>query len=170
MSELRNLLEEDHRKMACWFLWHQECLLLQEDDFARFAFDEFSALLSQHIAFENGVILPAVENAGGAMQWKPELYRVEHEKIERLRQNLKTGLEQLFLLRGKSRRLQLLQFLQEEQTLQRVLDHHEQREEKDLFLFLQTVDLAMVEPWQQAGREREARIARRREELARMLE
>ena len=61
MTDLRNYLQESHKDIMQWFLLHQECLLLGDDSQAKNAFEIFSDYLSQHMDFEDTLVIPAFE-------------------------------------------------------------------------------------------------------------
>lgn len=73
------------------------------------------------------------------------VYRKEHDKIERLLVNVEEQLKQYLLETGRKKRLHLLELLEKQSTLRHMLEHHEQREEQDIFLHLTDDVLA---PWQ----------------------
>ena len=134
MSTLRNHLQESHKDLTQWFLLHQECLLLGDALSADKAFMVFSDYLNQHILFENTVVLVAMQPVEECLRWKLHLYKQEHDKIEKLLAKLESRLISYYLLQGRRKRLALLEILDDEQSFKHVMEHHEQREEDDLFL------------------------------------
>lgn len=149
MSNLLNLLQESHKDLNQWFLLHQECLLLGDDTAAQAAFSQFARHLQQHIGFENQVVLAAMQTEATALRWRPDLYLKEHDKIEKMLARLERLLSSYYRLAGRRKRLALLELVEIEQTLKGVMEHHEQREETDLFLHMErVVSGAAVAEWQ----------------------
>lgn len=139
MSNLRNHLQESHKDLTQWFLLHQECLLLRDDESSKKAFNVFSDYLNRHIQFENEVVLVSMQSVEDSLRWKVHLYKKEHDKIEKLLVKLEEKLSQYYQLQGRRKRLALLEVLDDEQSFKHVMEHHEQREEDDLFLHLDSV-------------------------------
>lgn len=137
MSNLRNHLQESHKDLTQWFLLHQECLLLNNDEFANKAFAAFSEYLQHHIEFENNIILTAMQPFEDRLRWKLHLYKKEHDKIEQLLGKLDSKLTQYYQMQDRRKRLALLAILESEQLLKHVMEHHEQREEDDLFIYFE---------------------------------
>ena len=132
---LKSALEENHKDIHQWFLMHQECLLLGHGHYAQASLEAFTELLTAHMAFENSHLLASgAETEFGRMRWAASVYLHEHEKILQL----VAAVERLFSRwhaeeRSRSRRLLLLELLERQLTLRHVIEHHEQREEQDLF-------------------------------------
>lgn len=148
MSRLRHLLEESHKDLHQWFLLHQECLLLQRDDEALQAFSAFSVFLREHLNFENTWLLPAMQVMQVELRWPLTVYEKEHEKLLHKLERQNNALAQYLEMQGRRRRLALLSLLDLEQSLYHVMEHHEQREEKDLFNHLQQLDGEVTAVWE----------------------
>lgn len=136
MNHLRNSLEESHKDLYQWFLLHQECLLLHNDADAQLAFLAFTEYLHAHLEFENQHLLNSVVMTKMPLRWAIPVYEKEHEKLQKMLAKLAMYLQHYYALTGRDKRLALLVLLDEEQTLRHVMEHHEQREEQDLFLHL----------------------------------
>jgi hypothetical protein len=148
MCKLRNSLEESHKDLHQWFLLHQECLLLQNDDYARDAIGVFSTYLYRHIEFENTFVLPAI-GFSDLLHWSVTVYEKEHEKLIRMLDGIQQMLARYYLFSGREKRLALLELLEKEQSFLRVMEHHEQREGQDLFDHLPQLDASVHEQWLQ---------------------
>lgn len=135
---LKSALEENHKDIYQWFLMHQECLLLGHGHYAQASLEVFTQLLEAHVAFENSHLLSSGAGTDfGRMRWAASVYRQEHEKILQLA----GAVECLFTRwhaeeRSRTKRLLLLELLERQLTLRHVIEHHEQREEQDLFGFI----------------------------------
>jgi hypothetical protein len=146
MSQLRNSLEESHKDLYQWFLLHQECLLLHNDDDARLAFLAFTEYLQAHLEFENEYLLNVQVMTGIPLRWPLDVYQKEHAKLDKILAKLAGYLQHYYGLAGREKRLALLAVLDEEQTFRHVMEHHELREEQDLFSHLPD-SLALHELW-----------------------
>jgi hypothetical protein len=147
MSLLKGQLEESHKDLHQWFLLHQECLLLQQDEQAQQAFAAFEHYLMTHITFENDHVLSALQNAHGNLRWNITVYEKEHEKLLVMLGALKNLLASYYLLKGREKRLALLEVLDKQQSFYHVMEHHEEREEQDLFMHLHLIDVSVEELW-----------------------
>lgn len=138
MDVLKNQLAESHKDLHQWFLFHQECLLLGEDILAMQAYDAFMSYLQKHIQFENQYLLNDMRLNDG--RWPLEVYRKEHDKLDAMLVRLSQMLVDYQRLQGRRKRLALLELLDYEQTLRHVMEHHEEREEMDLFSHVMKVN------------------------------
>lgn len=147
MCDLRNRLEESHKDLHQWFLLHQECLLLQnnENEYAQQAFSVFADFLQQHLQFENAVLLPVLHHAD--LRWGIHVYAKEHEKMQKMLRDVETLLQHFCRLQGREKRLALLDMLDKEQSFYHLMEHHEQREEQDLFLHLEKLESSAIRQW-----------------------
>lgn len=171
MSDLRNHLQESHRDLTQWFLLHQECLLFGDDTSAHQAFVAFTDYLMQHMQFENEVVLTAMQAVESDLHWKLSLYHKEHLKIEQLLAKLQKKLQGYYALQGRVKRLALLEVLDDEQTFKHVMEHHEQREEKDLFLYLSEVlSEKKTDRWRKIEAGLESQYSNLKQSLKQMLE
>lgn len=148
MGNLRNCLEESHKDLHQWFLLHQECLLLHHDNYARDAMGVFSAYLNKHIEFENTFVLPVI-GFTDQLRWSVTVYEKEHGKLIRMLDGIQQMLVSYAVLQGREKRLALLELLEKEQSFYHLLEHHEQREEQDLFDHLQQLEPSAHEQWMQ---------------------
>lgn len=153
MAALIERLEVSHRKLRQLLLMSQECLLLSEDDKALLLITAFSTYLKTHLAFEDDDLLPLmVGQTAKALRWQPLVYQKEHEKIVQLLHINFRLLQSYLRLQGREKRLALLELLAKQNQFEHVLEHHEQREESDLFLLLKQQPKALLsqllERWQ----------------------
>lgn len=166
MQRLRNLLEESHKDLKQWFLFHQECLLLAEDEWALKAFSIFSDYLLKHLAFENAFLLSSsVQN----LRWPVNVYQKEHDKLLLMQAKSEVLLNRLVLLDGRRRRLFLLELLDQQQSFMHVMEHHEEREEQDLFLHIQESSSAL-EQWIQIDNALTQEHQHAKQQLKKLLE
>ena len=136
MNDLKHALEESHKDLKQWFIMHQECLLLSEDNYAKDAFNGFSALLILHIQFENDWLLNHDcfhSNDKHSLRWSLKVYHKEHEKLLSMLKKLSNMLDSYYPLNGRIKRLALLEILDFQSSFLHVMEHHEEREEQDLF-------------------------------------
>lgn len=136
MMPLREQLEESHKDLHQWFLFHQECLLLQHDTLAQQSFHAFADYLGQHIHFENQHILKQ-DIAADDLRWSVKVYQKEHDKLVSMLARLSQMLDGYYQMQGRRKRLALLEVINYEQSLLHVMEHHEEREEMDLFQWIQ---------------------------------
>lgn len=130
-------LEDNHKDLYQWFLLHQECLLIADDEKARQAYKAFDDFLRQHIQFENEYLLSDLASTDfSQLRWQPNVYLKEHDKVLDLLTNVQVMLHQYFEAKGRIKRLLLLELLEWEGRMRHVIEHHEQREEQDLFLHI----------------------------------
>ncbi len=54
---LNDVLRDNHQDLYQWFLFHQECLLLNHEEYAAQCLHVFQSLLKAHIDFENQQLL-----------------------------------------------------------------------------------------------------------------
>lgn len=133
-------LANSHKELRRLFLLMQESLLLNQDQQALELFQAFSAYLIAHISFEDQYLFPLLDPEQA--RWKPIVYQKEHEKIIQLLQQAQALLNSYIHLQGREKRLALLELLEQQSRFVHVLEHHEQREESDLFLLIDQ----LVEP------------------------
>lgn len=160
------MLEENHKDLYQWFLLHQECLLIGDDEYAQQGFLAFADILKQHMDFENNYIFTEVCKLKAPSRWDMHVYRKEHEKIEKLLLNVQEQLQAYLSSSGRMKRLHLLELLEKQSTLRHVLEHHEQREEQDIFLQL-TDDV--LKPWQQVEQGLERQYKGLKQQLKQLL-
>ena len=112
------------------------------------AWDGFADFLKAHLAFENEYILPGAEALQLKLRWGILVYSKEHEKLLAMLSDIHAALCHYHGLQGRERRLGLLSLLEREQSLYHVMEHHEQREEQDLFLHLDQFGEKLKQEWQ----------------------
>lgn len=146
MSPLALALQESHQDLQRWFLYHQECLLLAHDNFARQSLAAFSEYLTTHLRFENQQLLPCFSD-NSLLQWPVTVYVKEHEKLLSMLANIEALLQDYVSFVGRKKRLALLTLLDVEQAFCHVMEHHEQREEKDLFVHINMQQADLFSQW-----------------------
>lgn len=153
MTILIEQLERSHKKLRQLLLMSQECLLLSKDDKAELLIMAFSAYLQAHLEFEDCHMFPLfVSERAKTLRWQPLVYQKEHEKIVQLLE-LNLALFNSYLgFEGREKRLALLELLAKQNQFEHVLEHHEQREESDMFLQLKHLSEkeleGLAEHWQ----------------------
>lgn len=155
MPTLRNLLEESHKDLHQWVLMHQEALLLRHENNARVALMGLSEYLHAHVNFENSHILSRDDL--DECRWPVRVYLKEHDKLLSLLDKNHQRFEHFCHLNGRAQRLYLIEYLDSLGSFYHVMEHHEQREEQDLFDRLpadeyiaatwQETESALIEKW-----------------------
>lgn len=149
-QDLAQLLTKSHRDLRRWFLFHQECLLLGQDHLAEQCFVAFADYLKAHLQFEDNNLFPLLEKQGLNSRWPLLVYSKEHEKIIALLNKNRDLLADYTKMQGREKRLALLTLLDNQRSFNNVMEHHEEREEMDLFLLLNGFDTAALSlQWQQ---------------------
>lgn len=153
MPSLADLLEQSHKKLRQLFVMQQECLLLAEDHWAVLLMSAFADYLRAHLLFENEKVFTLfVGREAGALRWQVLVYQKEHEKLLQLVNKNQQFLLSYVQLKGREKRLALLELLAMQNQLEHVLEHHEQREESDMFQVLSAQNTEhlehLAEQWQ----------------------
>lgn len=171
MQTLQAALQSSHEDLQQWFLLHQECLLLGNDPLAMQALHAFADYLNQHIHFENHTLFTAIADSAGTLRWPLPVYHKEHDKLQKMLQGLQQRTGQYQGFTGRYKRLALLELLDEQQRFRHVMEHHEQREEQDLFLLINQLPehLFLLEQWQQIDRQLLQQFAPLRQSLKAIL-
>ncbi|SRR5690554_2282225 len=143
-QDLAQQLTKSHRDLRRWFLFHQECLLLGQDNFAQQCFAAFADYLSTHMQFEDSVVFPLVQEHAIATQWPMLVYSKEHEKIYTLLDKNTALLDDYTRMRGREKRIALLELLEKQRSFSHVMEHHEEREEQDMFVLLNAAKTASL--------------------------
>lgn len=134
MVGLIDSLEISHRKLRQLFLMQQECLLLAEDEKAWQLMTVFADYLKAHLLFEEQHLFSLFsDSTKQVLRWQPLVYQKEHEKLLQLLAKNIAMLQSYSKLVGREKRLALLELLAKQNQFEHVLEHHEQREESDLF-------------------------------------
>lgn len=141
MHALAQALTLCHEDIRRWFLYHQECLLLRQDVYSAQCFQAFSLYLTEHMQYEDTVLFPAFLRAEHSLQWAINVYQKEHDKLRKMLHENQIMLDEYLAMQGRVKRLALLELLNKQRTFAHVMEHHEQREEQDLFLKLDEVTL-----------------------------
>jgi len=123
-------LERCHLAMDECFLLHQEALVAGRPRLALRLLVPFWRMLRLHIRQEEEVLLPAVGAAASDLRWPVRLYAGEHRKLETLLGGIARELWPR--RRGMSRR-EVIELIEREKTFKHVTEHHNLREEQDLF-------------------------------------
>ena len=169
MASLRVLLEESHKDLHQWFLMHQECLLIHREKECMLAWQAFAEFLAQHLAFENATVIPGVQAMGVTLRWDFVVYTKEHEKLQAMVVDMQEMLDDYNRMQGRTKRLGLLSLLDRQQSLYHVMEHHEEREEKDLFTHLEALDASAINVWQKKEKELFAQFGPLKEQLKVLL-
>ena len=135
-DDLISALHQAHRRLQQQFLQHQECLLEGHDVFARNTWLAFCHDLNSHMQFEEQYLWPETNGNG---RWSTNVYLAEHRKISSMRHAVCRQLNTWLGSSGQSKRHALLALLDAQQTMMRVMSHHETREEQDLFPVIKTI-------------------------------
>lgn len=154
LHPLASALQESHQDLQRWFLYHQECLLLNHDDYAVRSFQVFSHFLTRHIYFENKHLLAYLQQQAVATQWPLAVYQKEHEKLLVMLEKNHRYLLDYVQMQGREKRLALLELLDVQRSLRQLMEHHDEREEKDLLLKLPVLlPENILAQWQQINRQ-----------------
>lgn len=133
MNDLRKLLEESHKDLHQWFLFYQECVLIDEAQYANRCLVIFKKILLFHLQFEEQYLL---NEHLQQLKWPVKVYRLEHKKLSSKLDSLFDLTKTYFNLSGRKKRLALLTLIEYQLQFYRLMEHHEQREEKDLFFYI----------------------------------
>ncbi len=132
-------IEEHHKSLYQWFLFHQESLLCQQDDMAAKAWQVFCEGLRLHIELENTYLFSSqsVLVQEGSLNWPLKVYLKEHDKILDLMRKIDSLSDVYFESTGRKKRLLCLELIEKQVTFRHVLEHHEEREELDVLQNIQ---------------------------------
>ena len=130
-----------HEALDECFLLHQEALVTGELPHAAVLFADYRDLLHLHIHHEDNILLPVFARNGRMKRWPPELYTGEHDKLKGFLRRSEAGLQKLIASDDVKPR-DLVAQIDLEGGLKRLLDHHDQREQENLFPILDEVTLA----------------------------
>jgi hemerythrin-like domain-containing protein len=133
MSERRFIeLVRAHRAIDELFLRHQEALVerdLREADRLLFLLGDS---LRRHLQDEEHHLVPALDESGEIAGATKEILLKEHERILSLLQDIETRVESLDL-EGEGAARRIVELLDQEGVLKRLIEHHEAREESLVF-------------------------------------
>ena len=155
---LAESITEHHKDLYQWFLLHQEALLCDELILAGEAWQHFESGLRLHIALENEHLFS--DNYSvlelDKLTWGVHVYQKEHNKIEDLLDKLSDMLLMFKKITGRKKRLALLGLLEKQISFRQVLEHHEEREERDALLAIKQIEsrralsfMASLNKWRQ---------------------
>lgn len=143
---LKDLLEESHKDLHFWFLLHQECLVANYESDALQALKNFQRILLFHLDFEEQRLL---KHNNGATRWSVSVYQKEHDKLKLQLQKLIVKSQSYLDFSGRKKRYALISLIEDQLRFYHLLEHHEEREEQDLFLFLPEIPIHLwVSPYQ----------------------
>lgn len=145
MTKLAIILEESHKDLYQWFLMHQECLLLQHDEHASACWQAFIACLRHHLEFENQYLLVDGVVDTSTLRWGLIIYQKEHDKVLQKLNELTELFEYYLKQQGRVKRITVLELMEKQVTFRHLLEHHETREEEDLFKQLPEVRPEAIE-------------------------
>ena len=121
---------ERHRSILEELIVHQERLVVGAIGEARDLFAGFERRIRGHIREEEEEMLPIYDERAGLMHGgDPDLFRMEHRKIERFLDEIRGRLTDLAAgdLRGR------IALIEREQMLKEILHHHDLREQNILY-------------------------------------
>ncbi|MCY4045302.1 MAG: hypothetical protein OXE99_09500 [Cellvibrionales bacterium] len=130
---LKKHLEESHKDLHQWFLLYQECLVAGLDQSAIRTLEVFEQILVFHLTFEDQWLL---KDALSTTRWPITVYRKEHEKLEAALSKLKRKTADYLTFSGRKKRHALISLIEDQLRFYHLMEHHEEREEQDLFLFM----------------------------------
>ena len=126
-----------HEELDGFLLKHQEALILMRPE-APALFQTFRAMLQLHIEHEDNILLPLFERDQEAQRWPTMLYFKEHRKLEDFLQRIETAQFKLGIPCPSKVRA-VIELIDLEGGLKRLLEHHDIRERKDFFPLLDKV-------------------------------
>jgi len=121
-----------HRALAQLLTMHQEALLIDDMMLALNVFDLFADALQRHLDVENNLLLPLHRTLVKEHRWAQLVYEKEHDKLLQMTARIRRELVALADVRGRARRLALLEVLDYQRSFKSVMEHHEEREEQAL--------------------------------------
>ena len=124
-AQLSELLHE-HTEFDDAMVEHQRALVRGDLQAAREAFRRFSRALSHHARMEDEVVFPVYAPIGaGVVGGGLELLAAEHSKLERMIESMSSELDELVAPLSPET---LVAWIEREQVLKHLLQHHDQRE------------------------------------------
>jgi len=147
---LTQKIETQHKDLFQCFLFFQEALMLNDRAVIAESWQAFHQGLLLHIKFEDECLFSQQYFSDEQWQWRCLVYQKEHQKIIKLLEGLDHKINH-FLQLDKERalaqfpqsswsrvqRLMILALIEQSIQLRHVLEHHEEREEKDALIFIQ---------------------------------
>lgn len=131
---LVEIIHAQHLELRELFARHQEALLQGEFDDARRWLDYFHTYQKAHMKIEEAYLFPEFEKIKRTSRWDGSLYEKEHDKINKLYDNVVKDLDWLSeqKLSESELRRNIIALLDKEKTLKGLNEHHEEREEDAL--------------------------------------
>ncbi len=124
-AQLSELLHE-HTEFDDALAEHQRALVRGDLEVARDAFRRFSLALSHHARMEDEVVFPVYAPIGaGVVGGGLELLAAEHSKLGRVIESMSSELDELVAPLSPET---LVRWIEREQMLKHLLQHHDQRE------------------------------------------
>jgi hemerythrin-like domain-containing protein len=121
-----------HRLLMQLLTMHQEALLIDDMTLAFNIFDLFTDALQRHLDVENNLLLPLHRTLVQEYRWPSLVYEKEHDKLLQMAARVRRELAGLAGLKGRARRLAILEQLDYQRSFKAVMEHHEEREEQAL--------------------------------------
>lgn len=129
---LVDIIHKQHLDLRELFAQHQEALLQGHFEDAISLLSNFNLCHKSHAKLEERYLFPLFKNIKHQSKWDVSLYIKEHEKIERLFENINADL--LWLseqsLSESQLRRNIVVLLDKEKTFKGLTEHHEEREEE----------------------------------------
>ena len=126
-----------HRQLDEMLLQHQEALVLMRPE-AHGLYQKFTTMLKLHIKHEDQLLLPVFQRDQNAQRWPSMLYFKEHRKLEDFLGRIEVSLQNLSTPTPQRVR-RIIELLDLEGGLKRLLEHHDIREQKDFFPVLDQI-------------------------------
>lgn len=127
-----------HRILDSVFLEHQKALICMDGQRAHFYFNAFKELLALHIYHEDEVLLPVFSRIGDIKRWPGTLFSGEHRKLEGFLERIELALDKLGDPTPENA-AEIIEVLDVEGGLKRLMEHHDEREQQCLFVVLDQV-------------------------------
>ncbi|MFT5395272.1 MAG: hypothetical protein ACI85N_000456 [Gammaproteobacteria bacterium] len=129
---LVEIIHKQHLDLREVFAQHQEALLQGHFEEAITLLNNFNLCHESHAKLEERYIFPLFEKIDRQSKWDVSLYIKEHEKIERLFENISKDVDWLSeqsLSKSQFHR-NIIALLDKEKTFKGLTEHHEEREEE----------------------------------------
>ncbi len=129
---LVDIIHKQHLDLRELFAQHQEALLQGHFEDAMTQLSNFNQCHQSHAKLEERYLFPLFSEIKHQSKWNVSLYIKEHEKIERLFENISkdvSWLSEQSLSESQLRR-NIIALLDKEKTFKGLTEHHEEREEE----------------------------------------
>ncbi len=128
--KLTEVITQCHEELDELFILHHDAVLLGRFDEAMQLLNCFKELHHLHMGFEDGKLIPKLDELGDQGRWPASLYTDEHAKVQELLGKIENNL--LLLSNGqlsdKDLRREIIAFLDNEKTFKGLSEHHQERE------------------------------------------